>query len=163
MRFAKSIVVLSVVVLALAFLTAIVFAQDDAAAAIASAKQQLVVCYRAARQAESAGANVSYLVSVLNEAGDLLSRSELAYSQGDLGGAQSLASQCSQSLGNFVASAESLKDGASGNAEWVFVGAVASIVGSILVIISGFLVWRYVRKKYVPVEVESEVETDESS
>jgi len=163
MRFAKSIVVLSVVVLALAFLPAVVFAQDDAAAAIASAKQQVVVCYGAAREAESAGANVSYLVSVLNEAGDLLSRSELAYSQGDLGGAQSLASQCSQRLSNFVASAETLRDGASGNAGWVFVGAVASIVGSILVVISGFLVWRYVRKRFVPVEVESEVETDESS
>ena len=163
MQFGKSIIVLSVVVLALAFLPAIVFAQDDAAAAIASAKQQLVVCYGAARQAESAGANVSYLVSVLNVAGDLLSRSELAYSQGDLVGAQGLASQCSQSLSNFVASAESLRDGVSGNAGWVYVGVVASIVGAILVVISGFLVWRYVRKRFVPVEVESEVETDESS
>jgi hypothetical protein len=162
-RFAKQIVVLSVVVLAVAFLPAVVLAQGDAAAAIASAKQQLVVCYGAARQAESAGANVSYLVSMLSEAGDLLSRSELAYSQGDLSGAQDLASQCSQKLSNFAAAADSLKAGATGNEDWFHVEAVASVIGVVLVVISGFLVWRSIRKQYVPVEVESEAETDESS
>jgi len=51
-----------------------VLAQGDAAGAIASAKQQIIVCYDSARQAEAAGANISSLTSVLNDAGQLLSR-----------------------------------------------------------------------------------------
>jgi hypothetical protein len=162
-RFAKVTILLFVMLIAAAFLPVVVFAQDDASAAIASAKQQLVVCYGAARQAESAGGNVTHLSFILNGASDLLSRAELAYSQGDLGGAESLASQCSQSLSNFVASAESLRENAVVNARWGFAGAIASIVGATLVIVSGFLVWRQIRRRFVPVEVEGEVETDESS
>lgn len=166
MRFAKSIVVLSVILVAGAFLPAVAFAQNDAAGAIASAKQQLITCYGSALQAESSGANLSSLTAVLNQAGDLLSRSELAYSQGDLGGAQSLASQCSQTLGGFVSQADALKAAAeqTGNFDfWVYV--VGSIVGTFVVIVAGFVVWLVVKRRYVPVEVESKgrVEQDESS
>lgn len=165
MRFAESIVVLSVILVAVAFLPAVVFAQNDAAGAITSAKQQLITCYDAALRAESAGANISSLTVVLNQAGGLLSRSELAYSQSDLGGAQSLASQCSQTLGGFVSQADALRVAAeqTGNFDfWFYV--VGSIVGTFVVIVAGFVVWLVVKRRYVPVEVESEgrVEQDES-
>ncbi len=163
MRFAKALVGLSIVLLCVAFLPGVVFGQGDAAAAISSAKQQLVVCYDAARRAESAGANVSYLAAVLSSAGDLLSRAELAYAQGDFGGAQNLASQCSGSLSSFVSVAESARAGAAANEGWVGGVVVASVVGVVIVILSGFLVWRYIRKQYLPVEMDAEVESHESS
>jgi hypothetical protein len=163
-RFGKLRAVLLVVLVAAAFLPVLAFAQGDAAGAIASAKQQMVACYDSARQAEAAGANISSLTVVLDGAGDLLSRSELAYSQGDLGGAQSLASQCSQKLGGFVSEADALRVAAEQQGSFNFwVYFVGSVVGTFVVIAAGYIVWRVVKRRYVPIEVEAEVQDDESS
>lgn len=52
--------------------------QTDAAVAITSAKEQVVTCYQAAKDAEGAGANITSLTATLNDAGALLSQAELA-------------------------------------------------------------------------------------
>ena len=138
-----------VLVLAGAVFPSVVLAeQGDAASAIASAKQQIVTCYVAARQAEASGANISSLTLALNEAGVLLSQSELAYSQSDFGVAQNLASQCTQRLNNFVSEANVLRDAAAQQRSIEFyVNVVGSVAGTFVVFLVGFAVWRFVKKR----------------
>ena len=162
-RFVKPLVLLLAVLLVAGFLPVLAFAQGDAAGAIASARQQLVVSYGSARAAEEAGANITSLTAVLNSAGDLLSRSELAYSQGNLAEAQALAGQCSQALGSFAAEADGLRTEASQQRGLDFwVNIVGSVVGTFVVVVAGFAVWRFFRSRILPVEVEGEVQADES-
>jgi hypothetical protein len=138
-----------------------VFAESsDADSAIASAKQQIVICYNAVKAAEAAGANITSMTSLLNEAGALLSESELAYSKNDFATAKNLAVQSSQSLINFVSQANALQASAAQQRSFDFwVNVVGSIIGAIGVIVAGLIVFRYVGKRYVQVEVDS----DESS
>ncbi len=165
MRYVKFVGLAMFSLVALAVLAVPAFSQGEAAAGtIASAKQQFVVCYDALKLAQSAGANITSLTSVLNEAGDMLSRSELAYSQGDFGGAQNWASQSIQRISGVVSEANSLTVAASEQESfdfWVYL--VGSIVGTVVVVVAGFVVWLVVKRRYVPVNVETEGETVESS
>jgi hypothetical protein len=138
-----------------------VFAErSDADSAIESAKQQIVICYNAAKAAEAAGANITSLTSLLTEAGELLSESELAYSKNDFATALSLAVQSSQSLTNYVSQANALQASAAQQRSFDFwINVVGSIIGAIGVIVAGMLIFRYVGKRYVWVEVN----TDERS
>jgi hypothetical protein len=122
--------------------------QSGADSAIASAKQQIVTCYNAAKAAEAAGANITSLTSILNDAGTLLSQSELAYSKSDSSTAQNLAVQSSQSLANFLSEANAMQDAAAQQRTTEFlVNVVGSIIGTIAVIVAGFVVWRFLRKR----------------
>lgn len=160
----QAVLLLLIPVVLAGFFAIRAFAQGDATAAIASARQQLVTAYDSAMQAEAAGANISSLTAVLKNAGDLLSRAELADSQGDSAAAQSLASQCTQSLGNFASEAESLRSAAVQQENLNFwVNIVGSVAGTVAVIIAGFVVWRIIKKRYGPVEAEAEVHADEPS
>jgi hypothetical protein len=154
-------ILLAAVLIIFALVPAPAFAQDDAAAAIASARQQLANCYDSVRQAESAGANISSLTWVLNGAGQLLSKSELAYSQGDSAAAQSLASQVGQKLGSFVSDANALRDSTIQQQSFDFwENIVGSVAGTIAVIVAGFVVWRFLKKRYVTAEVKTEAQPD---
>jgi len=122
--------------------------QSGADSAIASAKQQIITCYDAAKAAEAAGANITSLTSILNDAGTLLSQSELAYSKSDFSNAASLAVQSSQSLASFVSEANTMRDAAAQQRTTEFlVNVVGSITGAIAVIVAGFVVWRFLRKR----------------
>jgi hypothetical protein len=158
---ALAALVVVVLVSAGAVFPSVVLAEQDAAAsAIASAKQQIVTCLVAVRAAEAAGANISSLTFALSDAGALLSQSELAYSKGDYGAAESLASQCGQRLSGLISESNSLKNRAVGARDFDFlVSMVISVVGTFVVIVLGFVAWRFLTKRYVPVEVE----TDEPS
>jgi hypothetical protein len=154
-RSANRAILLLMPLVAVGFLPILAFAQGDAAGAISSARQQLITCYDLARQAEAAGANISSLTSVLNDAGDLLSQSELAYLQGDLDGAQSVAFQCSQRLSNFVSQANELRDAAVRQRSWDYwVDIEVSVVGIFFVIVAGFVVWLFLKKRFSVVEVQ---------
>ncbi len=164
----KRFTVLAILVLGLltfaAFLPIVGFAQNDAAGAIALARQRLITCYDSTRQAESAGANISSLTSVLNDAGNLLSQSDMAYSQDNFEAAQTFASQCEQRLENFVSDAHVLKDAAVQQRNFDFwVNAVGSVAGTFVVIAAGFAIWRVVKKGHLANEVETEVHTNEPS
>jgi hypothetical protein len=141
-----------------------VFAQNDAMAAINSARQQLIICYSSARQAEAAGANITSLTSVLNGAGALLSQSELAYSQGDFTSAQSLSSQVEEQLANFVSTANAMRETAARQQSfdfWVII--VGSIGGAVAVIVAGLAGWLVLKKRYMINQVEIEAGADEPS
>jgi len=130
-------------------LPSVVFAEQSSAdSSIASARQQIVICYNAAKAAEAAGANITSLTSILNNAGSLLSQSELAYSKGDFSTAQTLAVQSSQSLANFVSKANAMQDVAAQQRTLDFyVNVVGSIIGTIVVVVAGFVVWRILSKR----------------
>ena len=130
--------------------------QSSADSPIVLAKQQIVTCYNAAKAAEAAGANISSLTSILNGAGLLLSQSELAYSKSDFATAQNLAVQTIQSLSNFVSEANVMRDTAA--QLWTldfYYNIVGSVVGTMVVIVAGFVVWRFVKKRFVPIEVKN--------
>jgi hypothetical protein len=122
--------------------------QSNADSAIASAKQQILTCYTAAKAAEAAGANITSLTSVLNNAGTLLSQSELAYSKSDFDTAQNLAFQSSQSFANFVSKANKLRGSAAQQRTYEFLlDVVGSIAGAIAVMVAGFVVWRLLTRR----------------
>lgn len=126
----------------------VVAGQTDAAA-IASAKAQIVTCYQAARDAEGAGANISSLTVILNDAGALLSRAELAYSMNDSDGALSLAVQSQGKLDGFVSEANALRATAVQQRNLDFyVNVVGSAVGAFAVVGGAVAVWVFLRRRY---------------
>ncbi len=158
----RAIFVLGLLAIAV-LLPEVALAQNNAAS-ITSARQQLIACYDSARQAEAAGANISSLTSVLNDAGDLLSRAELAYSQGDSSAAQSLVSQVGQRLSNVISDADALRDAALQQQNYEFwVEFVGSIVATFVVIAAGFGVWQLLKRRYKASQVETEAHVDEPS
>jgi hypothetical protein len=128
--------------------------QNGASSAISAAQSQLVSCFDAARSAEAAGANISQLTHTLNVAGSLLSNAELAYSSGDFGAAQSLASQSQSQLSDFVSTANSMRASASQSQTVSFlVNIVGSIAGTVAVFVGSFFVWRFLKRRYGRSEV----------
>lgn len=123
--------------------------QTNAATAIASAKDQILICYQAAKEAEGAGANITALVAVLNDAGTLLARAEFAYSISDFGTARDLAIQSQSILGDFISEANTSKETATQHRNQDFlINVVGSIAGTFAVIVAGFVAWRFLKKKY---------------
>jgi len=123
--------------------------QTDVAAAIASAKEQILICYQAAKEAEGAGANITALVAVLNDAGTLLSRAEFAYSVSDFGTARDLAIQSQSTLGDFVSEANALKETATQQRNQDFlINVVGSLVGAFAVVGTGVATWIFLKRKY---------------
>jgi len=134
--------------------------QTDAATAIASAKEQISICYQAAKEAEGAGANITALVAVLNDAGTLLSRAEFAYSISDFDAARDLAIQSQNTLGGFISEASASKETATQQRNQDFlINVVGSIIGTFAVLGVGIAAWIFLKRKY---EIAG-VHTNESS
>lgn len=139
----------AVLLLLLAVFGSSVSAQGDAAAAISSAKSTILSCYQAAKNAETAGANITALTVTLNEAGSLLSQAELAYSTGDFGAATSLAVQSQNKLSNFVGKANSLRETAVQRESRDFlVNVVGSVAGAFVVVGVGVGTWVFLKKRF---------------
>jgi len=123
-------------------------AEADAKTAITEAEGTVLICYGAAEEAERAGANISDLQGVLNEAGWLLSRAELAYEMEDFGLAVSFADQSKARLDGFVADAEVLRKTAMHAGYWDFMANVmGSSVGAVAIFFGGFAVWTFLKKR----------------
>ena len=123
--------------------------QADAANAISSAKNTILNCYNATREAETAGANITVIVGTLNEAGSLLSQAEFAYATNDFDAALTFALQSQPSLNNIIQEANALKGTATQLRNQDFlVNVVGSVIGTFAVIIAGFAVWFFLKRKY---------------
>jgi hypothetical protein len=124
--------------------------EGDASSAIADAEREVLRCYGAAAEAERAGANVSDLLTVLNEAGWLLSRAKLAYSQRDFDSAFDYANDCKMHLDGFgfVERAEGLKRNAeeAGKRDFM-VNFVGSGVGALGIVVGGFVFWNFLKRR----------------
>jgi hypothetical protein len=121
--------------------------QASASATLSSARSKLLDCYNAAKDAEAAGANVTSLTNVLNDAGASLSNAELAYSKGDFDNAVNLASQSQAKLANFIPSANDLKASGVDHANQEFLVFIGSIVGTFVVIGAGILMWFVLKRR----------------
>jgi hypothetical protein len=123
--------------------------ESDARAAVTEAQKRISVCYDAAADAAKAGGNVTSLLSTLNDAGNSLSKAELALGQGDFNSANALALESEGKLNGFENAASGLKESAVKAGNWDFeVNVVGSSVGSVVVLALGFVVWRLLRRKY---------------
>jgi nitrate reductase NapE component len=123
--------------------------QADAASAISSAKNMIVNGYTATKQAEAAGANITVLVNKLDEACSLLSQAESAYATNDFDEALDFATQSQITISNLVSEANALSGSGKlqRNIEFIF-NVIFPIVGVYVVAVAGFLVWRFLKKKY---------------
>jgi hypothetical protein len=123
--------------------------QTEATAAIASAKEQVLTCYQAAKDAEEAGANITALVAVINDAGTLFSRAEFAYSTSDFDTARNLAVQSQSTLSNFISEANTLKETATQQRNQDFlISVVGSIIGTFAILCAGIAAWIFLKRKY---------------
>jgi hypothetical protein len=127
-----------------------VFAVDEAeaGAAVSDAEERVVVCYRAVADADGAGANVTGLLGVLDEAGLLLSRADLAFVTGDFDSAFNLAVESRGVLDNFVVEADALRDDAIQRRSWDFmVNVVGSAVGAAVGVFGSYIVWLWLKRR----------------
>lgn len=123
--------------------------ESDASSAIVQAEQRIEGCYSAAADAEKAGANVTGLLSVLDDAGMLLSKAKLAFQNGDFDSAYGLAVQSNSTLTGFEAQAGSLRNTAAQQGRVDFlVNVVGSTAGTFAVIVIGLLLWFSLKKRY---------------
>lgn len=121
---------------------------EDASSAVLAAEGKVVACYGAVADAQKAGADVSGLLGVLNEAGWFLSRAKLAYGEGDFDSAVAYADNCSSRLDGFVEQAEGLRLDAERAGFWDFmVNFVGSAVGAVCVVVGGFAVWVFLKRR----------------
>jgi hypothetical protein len=124
--------------------------QSDAAVSISSAQNRIADCYSAAKAAEVAGANITVLTNVLNKAGFLFSQAQLAYSEGNFDTATTYAVQSQDQLDTFIGQADSLTQAASQQKSRDFlINVVGSIVGSFLVVVTGFAVWFLIKRRSI--------------
>ena len=126
------------------------FAVDeaDARSAIAAVEERIVVCYQAVADADGAGANVTALLAVLDEAGLLLSRANL-YRMKNSSLAFDFAVQSQEKLNGLEAEAGVLRENAMQQGYWDFmVNVVGSIVGTVVVVCGGFVVWFLLKIRY---------------
>ena len=122
---------------------------QDAAETIALARQQIAICYNAANEAELAGANVTSLTALLNEAGALLSKAELASSLGDFYEVRSLVLQCHWLLSGFAYEATGLQaSGEQARKVDFLLNTVGPVVGAFAVVGFGVWVWVYLKKHF---------------
>jgi len=134
--------------------------EGQARSAMVEADQTIRDCYLAVAPADKAGGNISDMLSVLQDAGMLLSRADLALGKGDFDSAYNLAVQSKARLGGFIAEASSVKDAAenSGFVDFM-INIVGSSVGTVAVVVGSFAVWFWLNKRYAKV---GHVEQDES-
>ena len=123
--------------------------EGQARSAIVEADQTIRDCYLAVAAADKAGGNISDMLSVLQDAGMLLSRADLALERGDFDAAYDLAVQSKARLDGFVADANSVKDAAEHNGfvDFMF-NVVGSSAGTVAVVVGGFAVWFWLNRRY---------------
>ena len=122
---------------------------DEARIAIQAAESRVIACYNATADAENTGGNVTELITVLNEAGDLLSQAKAAYNMGEFDIAAGLASNCTGTLSGFADRAMILRNNAADERHFDFmINIVGSAVGAVMLVILSWILWIYLNKRY---------------
>jgi len=122
--------------------------ESDAQSAIDQASQRVVVCYGAVVNATKAGANASALLSVLDDAGSMLFKAQVAFASGNFDSANDSARQSIQKLDGFEAQALGLQNAAAraGYSNFMF-KVVGSMVGTVIVLVGSFVVWSWLKTR----------------
>ncbi len=122
---------------------------SEAKREVDAARAAVVAGYDAVADAEKAGANVTGLLVRLDDAGDSLSKADLAYSKGDYDGAAGFAVQCRNKLDGIVGEASVLKQRGADQRYWDFmINIVGSLVGAVAVVCGSIVLWVFLSKKY---------------
>ena len=122
---------------------------QDASAVISSTQANLMSCYDATRAAEAAGANITQLTAILNQAGNLIASAQLAYSENDSASAMNLAGQSQQLLNGFVSTANSLENSARTQTfDSFLVNFVGSTAVVVAVIAASVCLWVFLKRRY---------------
>lgn len=123
--------------------------EAEARGAVVAAEEMVVECYEVVGGADEAGANVTGLLTRLNDAGLLLSKASLAYGEGDYDSAYDLAGESLVRLDGFAVEANVLWWNALQARHWDFmVNVVGSAVGAVAVVFGGFFVWFLLKRRY---------------
>ncbi len=139
--------------------------EDVAASAIDRAEVAVVSAYEAVLDAERAGADVSGLLTRLTVAGQCLAEAHVWLSLGDFDEATRFADLCYDAVEDVRNEAYGLKN--ENHALWVtdsVVRMTGSMVGVVVVVFLGFVVWRVFKRRYQRrvLEMRPEVASDES-
>ena len=138
---------------------------DEASSSVAEADVAIREAFKATLNAERAGANVSGLMSRLNEAGVILGEAEIAFGNGDSSRAADNASQCINIAESVKSDADVLKALALDEAQAVFrTSLIVSVVGTASFVVVLVLVWRRFKRGYVrkTLGLKPEVASDEA-
>lgn len=127
----------------------IAVSSDEAGEAVKTAERDLGSAFMAVAEAEGAGANVSVLLDKLNAGGVFLSEAHSAFSAGNYESAFSSALACSSAVEGVVGDAARLKIAAEvASVANIFLTTTGSVIGLALVLILGFVGWRFLKRRY---------------
>lgn len=122
---------------------------DDASASVQEAESAVSEAFKAVLKDEQAGANVSGLLTTLNEAGSLLAEAEMAYRNGDSGGAEAYANSAYTKAESAMAEASSLLGSSQTDAaNTLLYSLVFSVSGALVFLALLFLVWTRFKKRH---------------
>jgi hypothetical protein len=122
--------------------------QSEALFSITSAKNKIIYCYNLALTAEKEGANITSLQVSLNNAGDLISKADYAYSNADYPSTIVYADQSKNLLNNFAVKTTVLIDTGKHGQNYDLIVTTFSVIWSIVIIIVSLLTWMFIKKKY---------------
>lgn len=123
--------------------------ENEASLVINEAKKAIVSAYRAVLDAESNGANVSCLLSQLNEAADLLAQANLSHGINDFHGATHFADKSTETAKSVTIEAYTTRNLALYEYSQRFMFTLAwSIVGILTVLFVSFVSWRFFKRRY---------------
>jgi hypothetical protein len=123
--------------------------EDVAASAVDRAEAAAASAYEAVLDAEEAGVDVSGLLAELNVAGRYLAEAHVWLGLGDFDEATRFADLCYDAVEDVRNEAYGLKN--EGHGFWVtdsVVRMTGSIIGVVVVVFLGFVVWRVFKRRY---------------
>lgn len=125
-------------------------AANEAASTVGDAENVVVLGYKAALEAEEAGADVSALLAQLNVAAEYLSLAKSSLRRGDFESATGNASLCIEAAEGIAGDAEALRDSALRERFEYYPRVIsASMIGIIVAISVSFLSWMAFKERYL--------------
>ena len=123
---------------------------DQLISKLQAANTSVEQAFNAVLSAEKAGASVTSLLNQLNVAEDLLAQADNAYRTGDSSLAAAKADAVIPIAQQVTSSALTAKDSASASAQTSFWSTIAlAVVGSVVLVLALFLVWRRLKRNYI--------------
>jgi hypothetical protein len=139
--------------------------EDEATSAISEAEEATVSAYRAVLDAESAGADVTSLMSQLNKAAELLAQANMSYEIHDFKNATLFAGMSKGNATEVIIKAHKTRDLALyENSQRFKFTLAASILSICMILFVSFMSWRFFKRRYCNriLKLKPELNSDES-
>ncbi|MBS7616990.1 hypothetical protein KEJ45_07320 [Candidatus Bathyarchaeota archaeon] len=121
---------------------------EEAEARIKEAENMVLDCYGAVVEAEKASANVSDMLTTLNNASWSLALAKHAYAIGEYDSALEYANQTLRTLQGFIGEAKNLQENAEKTRYFDFmINFVGSAVGAVAIVAGGYVSWFFIKKR----------------